>query len=198
MPGAEKIVNRIIEEARQEAAANIARAEAEAMSIMESARKEADAKRYAILEKAQREAEDTKKRLLAVAGLEARKQKLQARQEIIEETFGKALDRLCSLKDIEYQSILINMIVNSLESGNEEIILSERDKKRLDKGFIDAINSKAREKGLNSNVSLSEKSANILGGFILKSGDIEVNNSFEAILRAKRDELEVEAAKLLL
>ena len=37
-------------------------------------------------------------------------------------------------------------------------------------------------------MKISEETRNISGGFILKSGDIEVNNSFESIIRMYRDD----------
>ena len=48
--------------------------------------------------------------------------------------------------------------------------------------------AKIREAGLDATVSRNP--ADIPGGFILKSGDIEENMDFEAILRARRDEIE--------
>jgi len=67
-----------------------------------------------------------KKRLKAMAELEARKKKLQARQEVVDEAFNKTIEKLNSLPDREYEEIISQMIVNSVESGSEEIILSPR------------------------------------------------------------------------
>ncbi|GAE87741.1 V-type ATP synthase subunit E [Acetivibrio straminisolvens] len=197
MAGVEKIKERIIEEARAQAEANIKRAQEEAAKIIETAQKEADAKKAQILEKAKKEAVDVKKRLKAMAELEARKKKLQARQEVVEEAFNKAIEKLNSLPDREYEEIISRLIINSVQSGTEEIILSPKDKQRISAGFIENINKKLSEKGIDGKIRLSEETKNISGGFILKSGDIEINNSFEAIIRMKREEVEAQVIKAL-
>ncbi|NLL06658.1 MAG: hypothetical protein GX270_12925 [Clostridiaceae bacterium] len=197
MSGAENIQAKILEEARLLAEANIKRAEEEAASIIRAASKEAEAKKKQIIEKAELEAVEIKKRIIAVAELEARKQKLMAKQEVVDEAFELALKKLNNLPDVEYQSILVEMITNSIETGKEEILLSLKDKQRISSGFIDELNKKLLQKGISAKMKISEETRNISGGFILKSGDIEVNNSFESIIRMYRDDIEPEVIKCL-
>ena len=197
MSGAEKIQAKILEEAQLFAEANIKRAEEEAANIIRAASKEAEAKRKQIIEKAELEAVEVRKRIIAVAELEARKQKLMAKQQIVDEAFELALKKLNDLPDIEYQSILVDMISNSVETGKEEVILSSRDKQRLSPGFLDELNKKLLQRGISADLRISEETRPISGGFILKSGDIEVNNSFEAIIRMNRDDIEAEVIKSL-
>lgn len=197
MSGAEKIQAKILEEARLLADANIKRAKEEATDMINSASKEAEAKRKQIIEKAELEAADIKKRIISVAELEARKQKLKAKQEVVDEAFELALKKLNTLPDIEYQSILIEMISFSAKTGKEEILLSAKDKQRLSPGFIDELNKTLQQKGVSANLKISDETRDISGGFILKSGDIELNNSFEAIIRMHRDDIEPEVIKNL-
>ena len=110
MSGAEKIQAKILEEARLLAEANIKRAKEEAAGMIKDASKEAEAKKNQIIKKAENEAADIKKRIISVAELESRKQKLKAKQEVVDEVFELALKKLNNLPDVEYQSILIEMI----------------------------------------------------------------------------------------
>jgi V/A-type H+-transporting ATPase subunit E len=197
MAGVEKIKERILEEARSQAESNIKRAQEEGSDIIASAKKDGDSKKAVILEKAKKEAQEVKKRLKSVAELEARKKKLQAKQEMVEEAFKKTLEKLIGLPDEEYEKIISQMLLNSVESGSEEIILSPRDKKRLSPNFVEEINKKLVAKGIKGSLSLSKESRDINGGFVLKSGDIETNSSFEALIRAKREEIEPEVVKVL-
>lgn len=197
MAGAEKIKERILEEARQQARKNVEQAEREAADMIKDAQKEAEQKKSAILEKARLEAEDRKKRLIAVAELEARKQKLQAKQDVVEEAFAKTLEKLNNLPAAQYQNILIDLIVSSVRTGNEQIIVSEKDRRRLTSDFIKSINTQLLNKGINADVKLSEETRPIQGGFILKQGDVEINNSFETIIRMQRDQLEAEVVRVL-
>ena len=197
MSGAEKIQAKILEEARALAEANVKRAEEEAANMIKTAREEAEAKRKQIIEKAELEAAEVKKRIISIAELEARKQKLQAKQEVVDEAFDLALKKFNSLPDNEYQSILIKMISFCVKTGEEEILLSARDKQRLSPGFIDELNKILHQKGISANLKISDETRDINCGFILKSGDIELNNSFEAIIRMHRDDIEPEVIKTL-
>lgn len=197
MSGADKLKDKIMEEARLQAEAILKKAEDEAAALIDAAEQEAAAKRKEIIEKAKLEAVEVKKRLIAVSELESRKQKLKAKQEMVDEAFNKALDKLGNLPLVEYQTILSEMIVNSITSGNEEIILRTSDRTQFSRDFIENINKKLAAKGIKGNVKLSEESRDIKSGFILKSGDIEINNSFEAIIRMKRDEIEPDVIKML-
>lgn len=197
MSGAEKIQTKIIEEARFLAEANIKRAEEEAANIISAASEEAEAKRKQIVEKAEEEAAEVKKRIIAVAELEARKQKLMAKQEVVDEAFEMTLKKLNNLPDIEYESILIEMISSSVETGHEEILFSSKDIKKLSPGFIDELNKRLSQRGIPANLKIPEETRNISGGFILKSGDIEINNSFESIIRMNREDMESEVIKSL-
>lgn len=197
MTGIVKIKDRILEEARQLAKANIERAEAEAENILDAAKKKAEDRKRQIREKAEKEAAEIGKRILAVAKLEARKQKLAVRQEMVEEAFNKALMQFELMPEKEYLEMLYGMIVHTVESGNEEIFLCGRDLKRVGPAFVERINRAVADRGLQGNIRLSAQPIEISGGFILKSDLVEINNSFEVILRMKRDKLESEIHQLL-
>lgn len=197
MAGAEKLRERILEEARQQAQANVERAEKEAARIIQNAREDAADKNRKIMDRAGKEADERRKRLVSAAELEGRKQKLQAKQELIEEAFNKAIERLNSLPLEQYEEILANMVVNSVKTGDEEVILSGNDKSRLGIGFIENINRRLEAKGIKGSVRLSGEFRDIKSGFILKRGNVEVNNTFESIIRMQRDELEAEVVKVL-
>ncbi len=197
MVGAERLKEKILEEARQQARATVEKAEKEAAVIIDGAKKEAQDKKAEIIDKARLDAADREKRLIAVAELDARKQRLQAKQEVLEQAFTKTLDKLINLPADQYQEILLNMVVDSVTAGNEEIIVSEQDKQRLTPDFIATINKKLKEKGIAANVKLSNESRQIDGGFILKMGAVEANYSFGTIIRMQRDAIEAEVVKVL-
>jgi V/A-type H+-transporting ATPase subunit E len=190
MAGAEKIVERILEEARSKADASIEKAKKEAADIMRSAEEEARNRQKVIIDRAFEEAVERKKRLIAVGELEGRKQKLKAKQEVIEAVFKKAVEELNSLPADEYEKVLAEMIVNSASDVSAEIILSESDKKKVGSDFLKNINERLNQKGIKAQLAISGESRSLNGGFILKEGDVEINNSFEAIVKMNRDELE--------
>ena len=71
-----------------------------------------------------------------------------------------------------------------LRGKSGELLLNQKDLQRLPSDF----ENRVREAGLDARVS--QTPADILGGFILKSGDIEENMDFAALLNARRDEIE--------
>lgn len=198
MPGIDSIKARILEEAGAQAGKSLEQARAEAEEILRQGAEEAEKKRSALLTKAASDAEDRKRRLVSVAELEARKQILNTKQAVINEAFEKALERLNALPDTEYQTVLLHMISNAVRTGTEEVVLSERDQKRLSADFVRILNQQAEAKGIRpAAISLAKEAGTMKGGFVLRLGNVEVNNSFEAALKIQRERLEAEIVKVL-
>ena len=83
-------------------------------------------------------------------------------------------------------------MVSMIETGNETVIINEDDKKRLSDSFVENVNKAASAK-----IELSDEKRDIPSGFVLKRGDVEINATFEAIFRQKKDELSAEVYKIL-
>jgi len=197
MEGAEKIIKRILEDAQKQAQINIENGEKQAAEIMNAAREEAEKKKKELIDKARKEASELERRLISNAELEARKMKLKAKQDIIASVFKRALDRLNSLPSERYMDLISDMVLNSVKEGQYEIVFSREDKSRVNDGFINRINQKLEERKIPARVKLSEDDARINGGFIIRAGPVEINNSFEALLRMKYNEIEAEIVKIL-
>jgi len=197
MAGADKLTERIISDARLKAEQHLKHAHEEADSILKSSAEEAERNRMRMLDNAKIEADEARKKMLSAAALDARKQKLKVKQEVIDLVFQKALEQLCSLPEDEYFNILAEMIASIIQNGTAEIVLCSADKQKYAGTFEQKINKLIKDKGSKAVVSLSSKTRDIKGGFILKMGDIEVNSSFDALIRMKRDELEPEIVKIL-
>jgi V/A-type H+-transporting ATPase subunit E len=190
LAGADKIINKIMDEAKVQAGGILQKAEKEAADIMQKTSEESTQKMKEAVEAAKKEAVVRKQRMLAVAELEGRKRKLEAKQEMINKSFDRALELLASKPDSEYEDLLADMVASSCNDGEGEIILSAADRKRVGKDFLSKVIAELEKKGFKSKARLSDETRDISGGFILKKGDIEINNSFETIIRMQRDELE--------
>lgn len=197
MTGTEKIKSRILEDARAKASEieDVARRDAD--EIMDQAIKEAGLKRAEILKKAEAGSQEAYRRLLSSAGLEGRKDLLRAKQDMVEAAFRGALERIVNLPDREYQKLLEDMAVRAAGKGNGEILLSEKDRSRLDREFLNNVNKRLQATGINGNLVLSKDTIRSSGGFILKSGDMEVNSTLEILFGMLKPELENEVVKIL-
>ncbi|NLK86350.1 MAG: V-type ATP synthase subunit E [Clostridiaceae bacterium] len=197
MTGTDRIKEKILEDARARAIAIQEQAEKEAGAIKAQASEEAGQKRTELLEKAEAEGIQLHKRMLAVAGLEGRKELLCAKQDMIDLAFDKAMERVCQLPDKGYQKLLEKMIVDAAGNDGGEILLSQRDASRMDSQFAANIDQGLAAAGKNGSVVLSDQPISTVGGFILRSGDTEVNCTFEILFSMLRRELESEVVSIL-
>lgn len=197
MTGTEKITTKIIEDAKARALVIEEQARQEARAVMEQATADASQKRAELLKKAEADGGESYKRLIAVAGLEGRKEILRAKQEMIDEAFQKALEKVCQLKDQDYQSLLEGMIANAAGNEGGEILLSEKDAKRMDERFVENINQRIANSGKKGTLTLSAQRIKTAGGFVLKNGEMEINSTFEILFGMLRTELESDVVRML-
>lgn len=197
MNGIEKLTGRIYEEAEKEASTIIGAAEKEANDITAKIEATALEEYEVIVKKGKLAAEQREERLASSAKLEAKKLVLESKQAMVSKAFELALEKLKNLDDDKYISFLSNLTVEASRSGNEQILLSENDRTKYGTEVVNSANKKLAENGKVANISLSDESAKIEGGLILKENNIEMNCSFEMLLKLKRDELATEVSKVL-
>ena len=226
MNGIEKITHRIDQDAQSEIDKILGDARAQAAEIL--ARYEAQAQKESedIVARGEKNAAERQDRLASVAQMEAKKLTLATKQEMLDKAFDLALDRLVSLPDEEYVALLADLAARAATTGREQLIFSQKDRARIGKQVVAAANEKlakavapelpdalAESKAgaiLDKVVSgasallagtgmltLSEETRPLRGGFILSDGDVEVNCAFETLVRLERGEISGEVAKAL-
>jgi len=144
---------------------------------------------------AQKHAKDRKMHLLAAARMDIAKQFLAEKGKIIDEVFEQARRRLQNLPDDDYRRLIAKLMLEAIETGDEEIII-DNEETRIDQEFIKQINRKLGP-DRKANLRLSDERQNLGGGFILRRGKIKNNVSFEVLLTQSRKQLEIELAKEL-
>jgi len=197
MTGTDRIKAKILEDAESRASQILEQAKAEAREIVESALKEAERKRADILGKAESDGMELYRRLLSEANLEGRKEILKTKQELIESAFSLALDKLCKLPDKDYQKLLENMAAEAATDEEGEILLSEKDRNRIEKDFIKNINKRISSSGKNGKLVLSRDSIKTAGGFVIRYDDMEINNTFEVLFEMLKPRLENDVVRIL-
>lgn len=193
MNGIEKITARIEEDGRQETEALLAQARAQAAEV--TARYQAEAKAAAdeILEHGRKSAEARARHLDSTAQMECRKAVLAAKQDVIEEAFQAAHKKLLDLPQAEYVAFLAGLAAKASVSGKEKLIFSADDRAQVGKDVVAAANKKLAAGGL----TLAEETRPMDGGFILSDGAVEVNCTFDTLIRLQRGALAGEVAKAL-
>jgi V/A-type H+-transporting ATPase subunit E len=123
------------------------------------------------------------------------KQLLAEKRKILDEVFQQARQRLQNLSDEEYRTLCTKLILETVETGEEEIVV-DKSEKRLNQDLIDQVNRQLGSKG-KGNLKLSDEKLNIGAGFVLKRGQIKTNVSLDVLLNQARKELEIDLAKEL-
>ena len=185
MDGIEKITGRIAADTEAEIASIKAEARRQADEI--TVRYEAQAKREAeeIAARGRRSAEERQARLASVAQLDARKLELAAKQEMLAKAYDRAMERLTSLPD--------GLAAEASSKGREEVILSQKDRARYGKQVV----TQANERLGDGHLTLSVQTRPIRGGLILSDGDVEVNCTFETLVRLLRGEMDRTVVEVL-
>lgn len=197
MSGAEKLKEKILSEAASQSDRILEEARQRAQQVLARGEQEAAARKQALLEQARLQAEERRRRARTIAGLDARKATLAAKEEIIEDTFSQALARLQGLDQKAYEELIYPMLLAAVQTGTEEIIVSPRDRGRFTAGLLDRVNQALVQQGKQGKLTLSAETREMQGGFILRAGEVEINSSFDSILRMQRDQLEPEVAAIL-
>lgn len=122
-----------------------------------------------------------------IAQLDAQKDILKAKQEIIDEVFEKAASAFMDMDKSPYQSFIKDKLTPLIKTGSEKVVFDKRDKTRLDEAFL---------KGFKCEVSFAQDK-NIQAGFIVEGDKFRIDNSIKALLNIIRPEIEAEAARIL-
>lgn len=180
MNGLEKIVGHITAEAEQKANAILSEAKQKAEAIQADTKAKADAECDRIQKKANAEAANKIARGEASAQLRKKQILLTGKQELINETIGKAADYLAGLPDADYFDFLKKLYSRHVPGKDAKLYLNERDLGRVPKELLASFQEAAKAKG--ASLCIGETPVQIRGGFILDFGGIEENCSVDALI----------------
>ena len=183
MTGSETILNRIKADCDQKVNAIELEAEEKRKSVLAEAEDQAEKLESEIAGKTSRDLKRLESSTAGRCELERRNALLKRRRTEIDKTINGLLSFLINQDDNSYFEYVYKLCAQ-LKGKSGEIMLNSRDLQRLPSDFEQQVKSR----GLDA--SVSQTPAQISGGFVLKSGDIEENMDFAAIISARRDELE--------
>jgi V/A-type H+-transporting ATPase subunit E len=192
---AERVVTKILNDARAEAEKIAKQAEENEAAEQAKLARQLDHYRKQTEILAKKAGEDEESHILAAARMDIAKQLLAEKRKILDEVFQQARQRLQNLSDEEYRTLCTKLILETVETGEEEIVV-DKSEKRLNQDLIDQVNQQLGSKG-KGNLKLSDEKLNIGAGFVLKRGQIKTNVSLDVLLNQARKELEIDLAKEL-
>ena len=192
---AEQVVEKILSQAKAEAAAIVADAQdkvAAQRSALEAELAEFDTK---TTELADRAAEDKLQRMLAGARMNNAKRLLAARVQLIDDIFAQARQAVNQLPDEAYLSLMMTLMKQAVETGDEEVIVGKGET-RIPADFIKRVNRELGT-GFKGSLRLAETKADIGGGFMLARGKVRINAATEVLIERLRESMEIELSREL-
>lgn len=188
----ENITDNILSDAEQIAEVSIKNAEKSGEKIINTAKNKAEAIKKEAADAAVKEAESIKKRQVSAGELQRRKLILGAKQKAIKKSFVVALKKLKSMPEDKYIEFLTSEIIK-IPYSEGTITLNKHDREKIGEKLVKAVNKKLKAEKF----KLSNDTVNAGGGFVLKSGAVIINGTFETILDSVRDDLTSKIADVL-
>ena len=193
MKGTEKIIAHIQADAKSQADAILAEAEKQCEAIRADYDKKAAQVYAEKVRTGTKACQDQVDSVQRIARMEAKKALLSVKQEMVAKSFDQAQQLLTSLPEEQYVAFLAKLAARASVSGDEEIVLNERDREAVGEAVVKAAN--ALLKG--GKLSLSERTGSFAGGLILSRGNVEANCTAELLVELCRGEMSVEIADML-
>ena len=190
MNGIEKITQRIQSDAQAEINGILGDANDEVERIQARFEAQAAAVEAELNAKNEKAAQQQEERIISAAQMEARKVQLAAKQEMVEQVYARALEKLCSMPEEQYVSVLAELLMKASSTGTESVVFSEKDQK-AGKAAVEKVNAAGKK------LTVAAETAPMQGGFLLRGERIEVNCSFETLVRLQKMETAGTVAKML-
>lgn len=150
-----------------------------------------------LLHQAEGKIKEERRSKLAVAHLDFRKALLVEKRLLLDDTFKTAFEDTRKLSDGDYREFVKKLILQVVEEGKGKIFISNGDRKRIPESLINDINKNLRKMGKSATLELAREEADIEGGFILKTGKIEINCSLGSLFKKMREDIESEVSGIL-
>ncbi|MCL2843397.1 MAG: V-type ATP synthase subunit E [Oscillospiraceae bacterium] len=197
MNGIENITARILTDAERDAKTIRDRSAVTCQRVTEKYTKEAEDAYWKLVSAGKQEATQLSERIAGTAAMEAKKQILTFKQNMVEQTFQAVTDKLVNLPEDEYVAFLTGLICRAARTGEEQLIFSPKDRGQFGKKATMAANEALAKAGKTAQLTMSETTREMLGGVIVTDGKIDMNCSIEALVEEARGPLTNQVASIL-
>ncbi len=196
MPGAEKLIEKILADAQHDAESVWAEADEKKQAMRDKSMRDIDRRKAEIAHMADASIVEDKKRMAAVYDLEYRKQLLSAKQEMMQQARALALSKLRALDDAAYLKLMKQRLIACAASGTGSIAVAPGET-RLNAAFLADVNAWLKQSAGQGSVTLLPDRRDISGGFVYVSGGMEIDVSLEALLNEAWQQSETDVAAVL-
>lgn len=144
--------------------------------------------------KTTKQIEEINRNAKSAADMECRKQQLSARQEILVKTFDQALAQMKAMSADKKTAFIKKQVLENA-SGDEQIVA----------GNNEGIYTDALLSELNRSLTAAGKKGNLtyelvdedMDGFILKKGGMQINLTYQEVIKQIQNDIDTQVSKLL-
>ena len=193
MEGIEKIIERINAAAADECAVIAQEAEQACEAIRADFAQKVQEAYESAVQSGELEIGLDADRVVRNAKLNARKEVLSVKQEVLDAAFEAAKKKVCEMSEDKYVAWLVALAAEA-SNGTGEIILSQKDSK-LGEQVVAKANEALAAKGKKGELTVSTDNREMDAGFVLRDGNLEVNCTLDAILEMNRQSIAAKVAE---
>ncbi|WP_370822713.1 V-type ATP synthase subunit E [Acidaminococcus massiliensis] len=193
----DKIIQKIEEEAKQDAAAIGAAAQEKARKEKERILAKAQEEVREIQAKSQVDAKEAAGRLQLIAELQSRKENLASKRKVLQEAFDRAAGQLEALPQEQWEKLIGRIVLGSDLTGRETLVVPAKDRHRYENGFLARLNGELKAQGREGALALSDKAADFADGVLIEGENCDYDGSFATLLEDVRTGEEYRVAELL-
>lgn len=190
MNGKQTIIDKIIRDAELKAESNVSAAKEKADAVISQAQADAEAMKAEKLADKTEQSNELIRRRRSVALLDKKRAISAYKSELALAVFDEAIDAFKSDKK-RYKAYIEELLRANAEDG-DEIIASKYDESVVTSAMVTRV-----AKALKIKLSLSDKSGDFKGGFILSGVNYDKNLTLDDIVRRIRQDSETQVAKIL-
>lgn len=197
MKGTEKIIAHIRSDAKTQADAILAQAEQQCAEIRADYEKKAADTYGEKIRAGVKDCQDKVDSVDRIARMEARKELLGLKQDMVSRSFDLARQKITELPDKQYAAFLAKLAAEAAVTGEEEILLNARDKEKLGAEVVKTANERLVQAGKPGRLRLADGVGSFEGGLILRRGSIEANCTVELLVELRRADMASQVAAVL-
>lgn len=195
MNGIDEILKKIEDDSDYEIKKLISDAENDAKNYVSDETKKAKDNASEIIENAKKRADIIRKNAKSGYEFLIKKDELAKKSEITGSFLKDIENELKNLPEKEYFDLIKKLILKYAEKNDGELMLSEKDKKRMPKDFFKNVNDELKKDGRFLTLCNSDIDAD--GGFMIKYGEVYENCTFSALIEDNVEKIKDEIYKML-
>lgn len=191
MQGKQKIIDDILQSARDNAAKMIAEAQAEVDGEIAALTEELKAAEQAELERYNAQAQAMYDGQVKLGELEAGKIMLKAKQDCVSAVYDGVRAHILKLPDAQYLKLLEQLIVPVCEDG-DEIVACANDCKRVTAAWVKKLSTAAKKK-----LTLSNERGEFAGGVMLRNAKYDRDLTVDELVAELKERTVSDTVKAL-